>query len=507
MLENDADKVPNYMKQAAEASAAGDPALAMHLYLAAFEQSQQASEDGSPSEEALAGLKKAWKLACSLKERSMAEYVFERIEPYLSPEETAAYAKQLQDLALDKLEEYGLPREELEGFADAISQDLPDGGSCTLHVEHLGDLPGTAGALARPGAAGKRKEASPKAPAAKGARGKQVPAAPKAGESAPVEAPASAPASKAPRDFGTYRDLVGYDEAVSTMRKFGIGMDSDPQFQELVELLNDRHGLEAMPAVDSLLFRSPAREDANQFMRATAGELGLPVIRMRMEENMQGVPVLCVMAQSDHQPKLNSAHTRFEGPGVLILEDLDLWTSPVAEQQPVDDLGGFLMASLSRGAREAVALIQSAVDNSDVYVLASSSDDNELDTFFCDLLTPLSVVEIDYPNESERAEIWKDLAREHPSLRAVDRKALVRCSRSMPRYDIYMAVREAIEESYKSSLATRRYAPVAADNLFDKLAAYQPLDSPEYKELEDAVVEGFRRELEDIDDLLDGEGN
>ena len=44
------------------------------------------------------------------------------------------------------------------------------------------------------------------------------------------------------------------------------------------------------------------------------------------------------------------------------------------------------------------------------------------------------------------------------------------------------------------------------DNLFDKLAAYQPLDSPEYKALEQAVVDDFRRELDHLDDLLKGDG-
>ena len=80
----------------------------------------------------------------------------------------------------------------------------------------------------------------------------------------------------------------------------------------------------------------------------------------------------------------------------------------------------------------------------------------------------------------------------------------MRLSSRMPRYDIYMAAREAIEEAYKASLVARRYVPVTADNLFDKLAAYQPLDSDEYRALEDAVVRDFRRDLDHLDDLLKG---
>ena len=226
--------------------------------------------------------------------------------------------------------------------------------------------------------------------------------------------------------------------------------------------------------------------------------------RMHMEENLQGMPVLCVMAQADRQPKLNAARNAFEGAGVLMLEDLDLWMSPMVESAG-DDLGGFIMASLSRGAREAISLIRSAVENPDVFVLASSSEAGEIDPFFFDLLEPLSVIDIDFPTVSERDDIWMEIAREHPSLRGIDRASLVRYSAQMPRYDMYMAAREAIEEAYKASLVARRYLPVTADNLYDKLAAYQPLDSDEYRALEEAVVSDFRRELEHLEDLLDGE--
>ena len=46
-------------------------------------------------------------------------------------------------------------------------------------------------------------------------------------------------------------------------------------------------------------------------------------------------------------------------------------------------------------------------------------------------------------------------------------------SRGMPRYDIYMAAREALEEAYRQGLAEGRYVPVSVENLLDKLAAYQ----------------------------------
>ena len=538
-----------YLRRAVKACAAGDEELGLHLYLAAYEKGTR--ENGGADADAAFALRKAWVLAVKLKERSLAEYIFEKLEPLMDPNELAVCAGQLQSMALEKLEEIGLSREELQEMTDIISQDfLGLGGPARLmKVEHL-TLP-SASAAKRPA-----KPAMPSAEPKPEADAAPTPEA--ASDAAPVhdDAPAvsaeasseaagepveSALSSEPPADPAeadgsaalvtldaqpddaagkmaaeadesavissleniTYKDLAGFDRTIKTMRDFGIGMQDDPEFQGLVTLLNYRHGLERMPAADSFLFRSPAREDAHRFMTATLGEIGLPAIRMHMEENLQGAPVLCVMAQADNHPRLNSARNAFEGPGVLMLEDLDLWEAPVVDAD--DDLGGFVYATLSRGAREAINLIRSAVENPDVFVIASASDGRAIDGFFYDLLEPLTVVDIDYPDEDERRAIWLDILHDHPSMRGINLDDLVEFSAGMPRYDLYMAAREAIEDAYKTSLMHRNYVPVTTDNLFEKLAAYQPLDSKEYHALENAVVREFSRGLDgSIDDLLKG---
>ena len=300
-----------------------------------------------------------------------------------------------------------------------------------------------------------------------------------------------------------YRTLAGYDSVIHSMRDIGIGMQDDEKFKELVSLLNARHGIDRIPTLDTLLFRAPAREDANRFASATIGELGLPVVRMHMEESLQGLPLLCVTARTEEQAKPGSLREMFESGGVLVLEDVDLWSAPLSET--AEEAGNVLLMQLTRGAREAVGLIRSAVDSPDVYVLATASSAADIDGFFLDMLEPLSIVDIDYPTPEERVDIWLDIAREHPSLRGVNRADLVRYSANMPRYDMYMAAREAVEEAYKFGLVTRKYQPVTRDNIFDKLAAYQPLESREYHELEEAVVRDFRADLSHIDDLLRGE--
>ncbi len=516
--EYDNNSSTDYLRRAAQASASGDAVLGMHLYLAAFEQGTRGAY--APDDEAVDGLRQAWSLACKLKERSLAEYIFEKLEPFLTPAEVSICAEQLQRLALDKLEEFGLTREDLEDMTDMISQDfLGIEAPRLMKVEHV-TLPGALGVgLAQPNkaktainaitevAATKSETAAEDATAAEttlDASDHKTAMARTAQTEVESGDDADAHAVVASLERITYADIVGYRDTVALMRDFGVGMQNDLQFQDLVSLLNTRHGLDSMPAADAILFRSPAREDANRFMVATLGELGMPAIRMRMEENLQGMPVLCVMAQADNQPKLNTARNAFDGPGVLLLEDLDLWVSPYAD--PSEDMGGFVITSLSRGAREAISLIRSAAESPDVFVLASASEEGEIDPFFYDLLEPLSIVDIDYPTPAERADIWMEIAREHPSLRSICRADLVKYSDGMPRYDMYMAAREAVEEAYKAGLTNRRYVAVTKDNLFEKLAAYQPLDSAQYRALEDAVVVDFRRELEHLDDLLKGTG-
>lgn len=538
-----------YLRRAVKACAAGDEELGLHLYLAAYEKGTR--ENGGADADAAFALRKAWVLAVKLKERSLAEYIFEKLEPLMDPNELAVCAGQLQSMALEKLEEFGLSREELQEMTDMISQDfLGLGGPARLmKVEHL-TLPSASAAKRPAKPAASSVEPKPEADAASTPEAASdvapvhddAPAASAEASSDAAEEPVeSASASEPPADPAeadgsaalvtldaqpddaagmmaaeadesavissleniTYKDLAGFDRTIKTMRDFGIGMQDDPEFQGLVTLLNYRHGLERMPAADSFLFRSPAREDAHRFMTATLGEIGLPAIRMHMEENLQGAPVLCVMAQADNHPRLNSARNAFEGPGVLMLEDLDLWEAPVVDAD--DDLGGFVYATLSRGAREAINLIRSAVENPDVFVIASASDGRAIDGFFYDLLEPLTVVDIDYPNEDERRAIWLDILHDHPSMRGINLDDLVEFSAGMPRYDLYMAAREAIEDAYKTSLMHRNYVPVTTDNLFEKLAAYQPLDSKEYHALENAVVREFSRGLDgSIDDLLKG---
>ncbi len=632
---NCSESYDDYLKRAAQACEAGDLVLGMYLYLAAYEMA--VADPSIPDGMAFSGLHEAWHLACDLKERSMAEYVFEKLEPFLMPDEIASYAAELQDLALDRLEEFGFTREELEDMANMISQDLMGPNGSVMKVESI-SLP-SLGALKRE----PREETNdaPVAPAAAAvAEGEGAPAA--ADESAVVSAgealqeheadarfePTTAAKKHGPAGklgFGvasvdgfnpydmletssvgtsyhaatndgsgafsftldkdraaqsadeeqasdsatpdsvalgpaatsllagiheqisaatdaltdavrnsqeseqqaagekdaelaampneerpkveplTYRNLVGYDEAISIMRDFGIGLQRDRAFQNFVGMLNARHGLATMPALDSVLFRAPAIEDATRFLEATMGEIALPALRMSMEENIQGMPVLCVSTMNSNRPRMNHAQNRFEGPGILVLDDLDMWVLPSAPEA-MEGIGGFMMANISRGAREAVSLIRSAVEDPNVYVFATATTTGEVEPFFYELLEPLTVIDISNPTAAEREAIWGQIMAEHPSMRMLDKGMLTKLSRGLARYDIHMTAREAIEEAYKLGLIQRMFVAVTPQNVYDKLAACHAVDSAEYKAIEDQIIEEFRQGLDSLEDLIDGTG-
>ena len=595
MTENNcSESYEDYLAKAAQACESGDRVLGMHLYLAAYEKAVADPDIADGME--LAGLRKAWNLACDLKERSMAEYVFEKLEPYLTGDEIAECANELQNLALDRLAEYGFSREELEGMAEMISQDLIDGEGSIVKVESISipSVRALEGKSASDSAADADQEPAdasvPEAPkrskelgmgvapadfnpydmydtssvgksyhaatndgsdsyvftrdadrAAQSERARieaeNVEPEPAALEpSAPVAAPEPAqpepvapvakrpdtaiaptanaevarngqpPAPGAPKASSqvlNYRTLAGYDETVSVMRDFGFGLQRDPGFRNFISMMNARHGLDRMPAHDTMLFRSPIIEDATRFVDATIGELGLPVLRMSMEEGAQGMPVLCVTTQGDSRPRMNHSHNRFDGPGILVLDDLDMWAMP-QPPEGAEGFASFIMANMSRGAREAVNLIRSAVEDPDVYVLVTATTQGDPDPFFYELLEPISIIDIPYPTENEREGIWDEILRDHPSMSSLNRADLLRFSKGLPRYDIYMAARAAVEDAYKTGLVQRMFVPVTEENMFDKLAACHVVDSDEYRAIEETVARNFRDELDDIENLLDG---
>ena len=565
-----------YLQRAASAVEEGDIVLGIHLYLAAYERALR--ENRIPSEAVLEGMTKAWDLAIRAKQRSLAEYIFEKLEAFWTPEEMARHAQELQELAFDKLEEYGLDRSLVEDMADMVSQDLMDATDDVLYRYDGDVVDNTALPLKRSAKNGqlsskaendKLNEASVKGSVSSGAEQK---AANQGSQSNPSDDPASVSKEKdiaalnsaaltsssseernggvhnednagvdkgaleiesavipsdsplaaafaqltnlatgaasketqeAPQQQFNYRNLVGFDKAIASMAKLGVGRAKDPEFAQFLEMLNFRHGMPGMPGLGTLIFRSPAREDANCFMVATVGELGLPAVRMRLDRNAMGQVVLCVMASPNFKARLSGvSRSGFDSPTVVVLEDLDLWDLPFFDGS-LDDVQSLLTIQLSRGAREALALVQAALTSPEATVLISASEPSEIDPFFWDLIGDHRFVDIDLPDEDERRKIWLSEQSQHPSMRGLNRGQLVDLSRGLSRFEIYAISNESVEEAYRESVAQNTFCAVETDKVLMRLSNFQPLESEEYKRMEDLAVDHFRKELANIDDLLE----
>lgn len=610
LSDNASNSSSAYLRRAAAAADAGDFLLSIHLYMAAFERSLQ--ESLVPSQAVLEGMDRAWGLAITTRQRSLAEYIFEKLEPYWTDDQTENRAEELQRLAFDKLEEFGLPRDAIEEMADMMADgtffgeaigpevlfsfDGVDGsGSVSStpathsahqsssttpaafaaasslddevdlveahEIESTEDVNGSSSSKehaktpssdrslsevlssaenmaniaqslledmvtkATEGAAGTGAATGVNASANAGAGAAGAGAAASAANInplemlsslgiTPVEIDAQAlaqAAGLAPKDQTpqaprvNFSNIVGYDHAIETMGRLGIGKNNDPQFQDFVAFLNQRHGVTKPPALGTVLFSGDAREDISFFMVSTVSEMQTPALRMRMDRNALGQSVLVVMASSDFKTRINNVvKNGFEAPAVLILEDLDLWEMPDFEPN-FDDMSGFMQAQVSRGAREAMMLVAMALESPDVTVFISARDPQAIDPFFSDLISTYEHVVIDLPDEEERKALWRAAQEEHPSMRGLDVEKLVRYSRYLSRYDINYVVGESVDEAYRKSLEANRFIAVHTEDILLRLSNYQAPESEEYQEMESYVIDHFSQELNRLsswEDLL-----
>ena len=446
-----------YLNLADHTAQSGRKTEAMMLYLTAYETASQAQIGKLPDNHpAVEGLHRAWSIACELEDRTIAEAVFGRLQEHMSPAESREYAGRLQELAIRKLKQLGLDAREMPMPDNDISRTVRDS-----IMEKLGGL----GVDSADGDSALLPE---------------IPSDENNGED----------------DRLTFDDLVGFETAVMEMRRLGYGLSGDAEFNGFIERLNRHHGIDGLPSFETLLFRAPSREDAARMMFATAGELNEPVIRIRMDTNSQGSSVLCIMASPQIRNRFGFVFSESGERGIVILEDVDTWGLPLDD---ADENGAPTQPHLSRGAQKAIALIRASVDNPNVVVMASASTRGRLEDYMIDLLSPLSPIDINMPTYAERTRLWTALVREHESLARLDVVKLVQVSANMSRFDIAMCARDAIEQAYRESILKREYIRVTEQNIYEKLATCQPLESREYQLLEDALVADFAHDLDQLD--------
>lgn len=313
-----------------------------------------------------------------LKDRPMAEHIFDIFTKHLPENELEKYGEQLHTLMLDKLKNLGVP------------------------VEHLRDTNSASDALNKM----KNFITGLNQNDLSNAENKQTPKVPPAQKFDAPKQPADKDSYFVRRELNKYSNLVGYDNAIAKVRSDGIIGQENSQYMQLVERLNKEHGLNRISFSKTLIFKSPSRVDANLFMEATASEIGMPCIQMHMDDNIQGSSVLCMMAPADSNFRLNPSRTGFNGKGILMLEDVDTWDFPDPADLPDDGMAAFFNAQMSRGIAEVSNLIDIALEDPNILVMASVGNkvnDEEIRKSLG--AESYTVIQVDNPTERERAAI------------------------------------------------------------------------------------------------------
>ncbi|MDO5329477.1 MAG: hypothetical protein Q4E88_05220 [Coriobacteriia bacterium] len=437
----------NLITKATIAEMQGELMSSVYLYLAAYETGK--SMDDETIANAILGLQNAWKTAVGLQNRPVCEAIFEIFTHHMSEDELKPYSDDLHDVMLAKLKDLGFPIDSIKGELD---------------LDKLA------------------KEAV------------QIP---------PKKTNKPDTFVFKQNDIFKYENLVGYDSAIAAMRELGLGAHKQNEFMQLIKKLNQEHGLDRVAFTKTLIFKSPSRVDAKIFTEATAGEIGLPCIRMRMDEGFQGQSVLSLVAPANGNFRLNPTRTGFNGKGILLLEDVDLWEFPEIDVSKAEsDMESMMAAQVSRGIAEVLNLIDIALQDPNILVCCTVGSDFNGESLLVNLIDDFKVINVDYPNDAERYAIWTMLSNDHPSLRAFSLNKLVEYSKNMSRYSIEVAAHDALEDAYKAGIEKREFVPLTIVNLLERLAEHLPLESSEYKNLEDKAAASFKRELDNIDDIL-----
>lgn len=460
-----------FLDAAADALNSGHKGLAVHLYRAAFEVSHE--HDLTPARPVIEGLRKAWALACERNDRCTAEAIFGDLTPYNSPEEMEKGVVQLQELAVSQLEEMGLSKENLEGMAQAVTEGMISSGGSDLMdtlkstIERMEETSGSSVI------ANKTIEETHPSQAAKTESNNDM--------------------------LVTYADIAGYEGALHSMRAYGFESAGDVAYRAFVHQASRMHGIEGLSLMDSFLFYGPSPEDVSLFARATAGEIGWPMITMHADLDEQGNGSIKLGGPFKKSLFGPPDLTEVPMPCVLLIENIDSLQDMFSQENKAS----LQVASKQQNPRgrsiqgEVMAYLKTLLDKQGVFVIATAKRPDCLKDALLSLIGPVQEIAVELPTECERREVWTRFAVDHPSFVEFDFDDLSRLSEGVSRRDLVVAGRAAVESAYRASLRSGVHQKVFRSDVLAELAPFVQHDGPAYQRLEDAAVEQMRKELED----------
>ncbi|MCL2808098.1 MAG: hypothetical protein FWD27_08115 [Coriobacteriia bacterium] len=525
----DTNRVSYLLDSAALAEQGGNSRLAIHLYCAAFEASQ---ESGSGVDErALSGLRHAWNLACEQGDRSTAETIFNDLAPYNSDEQTRSALAELQEMATQQL---GLSKEEMEEMAMAFVDEIRDAG---INITALTDRFNPAGnSLANPlqfdelAASLTESLVEPPNTSTENDDRHDMPTAGEAQVANGSEG--ERPNLEVYPDL-RYIDLVGFERAKEKMRIFGIVDPRDTEMNSFLQQAESFHGFSGPVLTQNFLLVGSSREDCGLFAQATANEIGWPAITMIVDVNELGDGTIKVIAPVKRSlfgpPRL----TDLPNPCTLIIQNIDIlqdlfWNEEQAINRGQGSLGyrsteegskphgmgkqpGIPLGPNTQGQphhslqNEVLGYLGMLVARGGVFVIATSAQSSEenplvLSEQLENLLGKPVEICVDAPDTNERHQVLKAFSEDHPSFHDLDTTGLAHLSEGMSRFEIVASCRQAVETAYSESLKNQRHQMVNLEDVLTQFTRCLAQDSMAYRLVEDYLVTLFTAKLEN--DLL-----
>ncbi|MCL2883126.1 MAG: hypothetical protein FWF30_01475 [Coriobacteriia bacterium] len=496
-----------FLTAAQEALSAGQARLAIHLYCVAFEL--DSGQQAVASAPVIDGMRVAWNLACDLGDRSTAESLLNELEPYNTDEQNARDALRLQGLALGQLEEIGLAL----GGSEARTEPLPQNPIGSEHGSIMKSLIRSADSAAankqavqneKSSSSAQSSDSQPEAVDVRASLSQFLEAVFDGGSQSKPEP------DEAGKEWSLdYDHLVGYANVLERMREFGFFASIDTGRREFAEAMAAVHGVYPLALSKPFIFIGPSPSDVAFFAQATANEIGHPLLHIRVELDENGNGSIRMAGAIRHRLFGGGGdYMDMQTPCTVLLEGLDRLQTIFANDQRSSMREFHYGYQSDQPMRRSVrtdfgAYLGELVNRPGVFLIATASNDGPDQTFYlddllADIIGPYALVAVDEPDLAERQEIFEYLQSEHSSLVGLDVNALAKISQKLSRFSLFAAVQSALEDAFRSSLRTGTYVPVSQLALLTELGVSYPFtDSMEYRLVEEAAAEAWRREIED----------
>ncbi len=506
------DSTPNadfYLEAATKALNDNCKKLAIHLYIAAYEL-DKANTNNSPGIKTVNGLEDAWAIACDISDRSSAETLFAELANYSSPEQVSMRAKQLQDMTINQLQEMGIPSDRIERTHKIYSPEATLAGVDPTFINKLFNMinPQDMSKLSEEMSRGIETSTN------------RLDASEVGNELLPELLPNSLENSDIKRGQGdglkksdpyqrsndenefipsNYSSLVGYDEALKSMRVFGFQIDSDDAYRQFVRENTIFHGMEGQTPYDPFLFYGSSRDDVFEFAQATAGEIGNPVVVLHVRTDDEGVWTIKLSGPFRKSLFGMSDPTDIPTPCTFIIENIDILQDFIKIASSQDQYLDMDMPNPNaRVYGEIMGYIHTILQKKDVFPILTAKDNIDLTNYFAELFDRLQRIKIDYPTFDERKAVWNKFSLAHTSFSDINIDELSELSEGVSRHDMVIAGKNAVRDVFQESLVNNVYRFVSLNDVLFELIPFAAKENVS-SAIEDAAVEAFADELDEFD--------